>query len=359
LVAGSVYNYSGTYSETITYASPSPTQPNSDGTYTIAEVEKVVGAGSTAPAPFDVQRTLTYTVTKAPVSGIQLAKRTISTFEASTVTSTSQTITETQGTSTSAGINLNAGLQAGNGPYAYTDSTTTAYASPLTLQVFPLQTGATRTQPLARTATSTGESINAAKDVFASHNTTTDYNNDGSYTETGTIGTGEQTSVVAASNGTAVTTNTGKTTFKQTIGLPALASGAYTIPVARVNDGKTTTYSAADWYPGNALPPTPLASTTQTVKGPISVPASCGVTAPAPNPELVQTASTTLDVTGSLSNESAQTYFSNGTVVCRANTTTTMSFNVTTGVMNSTTVGTFSEGLTSSSVPASQERSPI
>src|ERR1700690_2718519 len=66
LVAGSVYNYSGTYSETITYASPSPTQPNSDGTYTIAEVEKVVGAGSTAPAPFDVQRTLTYTVTKAP-----------------------------------------------------------------------------------------------------------------------------------------------------------------------------------------------------------------------------------------------------------------------------------------------------
>ena len=121
LVAGNSYSYTGTSSETITYASPSPTQVDSDGAYTVHEDETVWVAPSSAPAPFEVRRNLKYSVTKKPVSGIELQRRTIVNFESSTTTASSQTISLAASTTKSLGVDLDAGRIAGNGPYAYTD----------------------------------------------------------------------------------------------------------------------------------------------------------------------------------------------------------------------------------------------
>ena len=63
--------------------------------------------------------------------------------------------------------------------------------------------------------------------------------------------------------------------------------------------GVTTSYSAADWYPGGALAPAPLELRTVTIKGPASsLPGACSGAMTLPNLVEVDTNQTTLNVFG-------------------------------------------------------------
>jgi hypothetical protein len=356
LVAGSKYTYSGSDAETITYASPSPVEVNSHGTYSVSDAETVEAASPGAPAPFEVRRSLRYSVIKAPVSGIELAGRTIDSFESSTVTNTSQTIAQAASSTRTTGIDLDANRIEKNGPYAYTEADDTTFAVPRVLAVYPLRAGEKTTEPLARTVANKGQSVNRDKDVYASHDTKSVFKDDGAYVETGSVGPNETTNVTEKSNGTAKTANTGGTSFTQIIGIPEQSNGVYLIPVTRDVNGTTTSYKAADWYPGSALPPSPLAMTVQTVKGPSALPTSCKVGVSAPNVEEIDSVSVTLNVTGFRTDESGETFLSNGVTVCRANRTTTRAYDVVSGALISTIDDTFIEGLSSESPARRQAR---
>ncbi|MBV8530291.1 MAG: hypothetical protein JO104_03165 [Candidatus Eremiobacteraeota bacterium] len=350
LVPGSRLTYSGKFSETITYESPSPQQPNSDAAYKTIDVQTISNAPSGAPAPFKVHRDFRYAVTSLPTSGIQIQHRVIDAYESSTVTASSQTIAQPEFTTTTTGIDQTANRVEGNGPYAYQSAVTTVFASPRVLLVFPL-VGGTTAVPLARTVMDAESSKNPAGIIYSSRNTTARYINAGAYIERGSIGPGETTDVSARPNGTANLSNTGTATLHETIGLPLLGSShAYQIPVARVEQGVAHSYLAADWYPGEAAPPSPLAATTQTVQGSSAVPASCGVRVSVTNPQEVDTSSTNLNVVaGIYTIGTTREFLSNGTTVCRMTSATTRSYSVETGLPISTTVDSFEEGLTAES----------
>ncbi len=350
LVAGSRYTYSGTFSEVVTQASPSPQQPNSKGTYKTSDVESVSAAPSSAPAPFDVHRDIRYAVTTVPTSGIQLQQRVIDSFESSTVTKTSQTIAQPKVVTTVTGIDQTANRIDGNGPYAYRDLSTTTYAQAHILFVFPLVMGTTN-EPIARTATMVERSANKAGIVYSSHDLTTQYADDGSYVETGSIGPGETTVVNALGNGKANLVNKGTSDLRLTIGLPiGDPSGKFQIPVTRITQGVSQSFLAADWYPGGGAPPSPLATTVQTVKGPSALPANCGVTVPTANVQEIDSLSTALDVVaGKYATSLTQAFLSNGTAVCRIMSSKTLLYALDTGLPVRTTVDLFREGMTSKS----------
>jgi hypothetical protein len=352
LVPGSKLAYAGRFSERVTYASPSPTQPNSLGTYTVSEKEQISNASSSAPAPIEVVRTLRYAVTHVPTSGVELNRRTIQAYDTSTVTASSQTITQAETTSTTTGIDATANRVKGNGPYQYKDAVSTQYAQPRTLLVFPLVVGSTAV-PLARTVGTVLNSQNAQGDVYATRDTTTTYTNAGAYGETGSVGVGETTKTRAYADGKGSLVNTGTTALQLTIGLPVPGSDSgYVIPVIRILQGTKTSYQAEDWYPGGEAPPSPLASQTQTVKGSATIPPDCGVKVSVSNVSEVDTSSHTLNVIGgSYSEAQSREFLSNGIAACRISSTTTYSYDVTTGLLVSTTSDHFFEGLTSQSIP--------
>ena len=358
LVPGSTAHYAGTFSEVVTYASPSAKQPNSTGVYKTADVETVSAAPSSAPAPFDVHRRITYTVTTVPSSGIQLQQRVIDSFESSTVTATSQTIAQASVTTKTSGIDQTANRVEGNGPYKYSNDSTTTYATPRILFVFPFVAGSTNV-PLARTVTDVQRSANGAGEVYSDRNTTSKYEDSGAFSETGSIASDETTRVKANANGTAVVANSGTSLFRETTSLPIEQDGAFHIPVDRVVNGVSTSYMAADWYPGNAAPPSPLASTAETVKGPSSVPPRCGVSGHTAGVEEVDSSSATVDVvSGSYTTGRTQTFVSDGSIVCRITYSKVEAHSVETGLPVSTTTDTFAEGLTAQSAGRNESHRP-
>ncbi len=358
LVPGSTSHYAGSFSEVITYASPSAKQPNSTGVYTTADVETVSAAPSSAPAPFDVHRDITYAATTVPSSGIQLQKRVIDSFESSTVTGTSQTIAQASVITKTSGIDQTANRVEGNGPYKSANDSTITYAAPRILFVFPFVAGSTSV-PLARTVTDVERSVNGTGDVYSDRNTTSRFDDSGAFSETGSIASDETTRVKANANGTAVVANSGTSLFKETIALPIEQSGVFHIPVVRVLNGVSTSYMAADWYPGNSAPPSPLASTTETVKGPQSLPPRCGASGHASGVEEVDSSSATVDVVaGTSTTGRTQTFLSDGSIVCRITYSKTEAYSVETGLPASTTTDTFVEGLTARSAGRNQSHRP-
>jgi hypothetical protein len=347
LVPGTTYNFSGKYSEAITYASPNPKQPNSIGTYTTTDVQTVASAPPGAPAPFHIHRQFKYSVIKVPTSGIQLQSRTIDAYESSTVNGDSQTIAQASTTTANTGIDQTANRIEGNGPYSYTSTNATTYASPRVLFVFPL-TESTTNVPIARTETLVELAKNSSGQIYVQRNTKSVYANSGAFTTTGSIGKGETTDVTANANGSATVTNQGSAPFMETIGLPVANGGTYTIPITRTTGTVTQKYSAADWYPGNAAPPSPLASASETVVGPAAVPTACGLTSPVSGAVEVTGSSSTLNVVaGTYTTTQSATYLANNQVVCRMTSSKILTYTVETGALFSTTIDAFVEGLTS------------
>ncbi len=352
LVPGSAFTYAGEFSEVITYASPSPQQPNSTGAYKTTDLEKISSAPSGAPGPIEVARALRYNATDVPTSGLEPKQRSIDSYQSSTVASGSQTIEEFEGMTTTTGIDQTANRARGNGPYAYHSTIETTYPAAHVILVFPLVQGTTQ-EPLARSVATVFHAANAAGSVYTDRNTTSKFTDAGAYVETGTIGPGENSSVKAYANGTARLTNDGAAPLEERIFLPTPSpAGGFQIPVSRTSGGIKRAFLAADWYPGNAAPPSPLASTGQTVTGASHLPSACHVKVAAPNVQEVDTSSSELNVVlGRYTIGTSKEFLSNGTTVCRHTSSTTKNYNVETGALVSTTADSFTESLVSESIP--------
>jgi hypothetical protein len=351
LIAGATYQYAGTESVAITYANPTATDVNSNASYTYTASQSVGTSASGAPAPFDVNRITTYTVTQPPASGELLLSATGDTYENQTFAGATETISTGGSKTVTNGTDLNAALRLGSGPFAETSTSTTTYPTAVTDAIYPLQSGASYTELLARTETTVTTDANGGGTYGGGGTTVTTFNNDGSYTRTVTSGnnTSAQQQTVS-SNGTAQlsVTPTGGTATQTVVGVPAAVGGVTMIPVTVTNATGTTNDSAADWYAGGNQPAMPLAITVRTVPGPVALPASCGYPGTAPAVVEVALTTTNLNPLGSYATSSELLYNANGINVCHTQTSTTANYAVTTGALTSTTTTVIAEGLVAS-----------
>jgi hypothetical protein len=124
------------------------------------------------------------------------------------------------------------------------------------------------------------------------------------------------------------------------------ADGANTIPVVRTVTAKTaaaTNYSAADWYPGNGAPASPLILATRTVVGPAaSLPSECNGAVLQPDIYEVDTNTTDLNTIGASYSTTTTRAFNDGNAVsvCQLSTEISSSFDLLTGALVSTTTTT-------------------
>jgi hypothetical protein len=173
----------------------------------------------------------------------------------------------------------------GNGPYTQTSTTTATFTTPRDNPAYPLQTGATQTVPQSETETIVFTDVNGS-DAAPSNGTNVGYtitrteNDDGSYTYQQANVNGTTFSRTQNSDGSGSQTYTGATSSTDwTVGVPVMNNGVNTLPISEtVNATKmtTTNYSAADWYPNNGQPSSPLVLETRNVVGPAStLPSEC------------------------------------------------------------------------------------
>lgn len=351
LVNGATYQYTGSETVAITYTNPTSTNVNSNAAYTYTAAQTVSNAAAGAAAAFDVNRVTTYTVTQAPASGELLQSNTNDTYENQTFNGATETITTAATKGVTTGIDLNAGLRLGSGPFNETNTTTTNFVAPQLDETYPLVTGAVVTPALARNTVAVVSDTNGAGTYGGGGTTTTNFNGDGSFTRTfqATDGSSSQQASVIA-NGTAtnsVTNNTSGSVTLTSVGTPVGSGSAATIPVTITTNGNAVTDNAVDWYPGGIVA-APLAITTRTIKGPASLPAACNFSGSAPSVVEIDSTSPDLSPLGSYSTTTGQTFNANGIEICRLQTATTMNYALATGLPTSVTTTTTVESLQSS-----------
>ena len=187
------------------------------------------------------------------------------------------------------------------------------------------------------------------------------YANDGSFSvNPRTYSNGDNRLLTENANGTAKQTDT-TSPFAETVGLATLSGSSYVIPVSiTTSGGVTTSYSAADWYPGGALAPAPLELRTVTIKGPASsLPAGCSGAMTLPNLVEVDTNQTTLNVFGSYSSETQQAFNTNGITDCLIRNTITKSYDLKTGLLSETATDAFMQVLKSVTTASSSTRKSV
>jgi hypothetical protein len=352
LVAGSQRTLTGTDTTTHVYVNPSPGQANYTSASTFTATTTINTAAAGAPAAWDINSTVNYTITTPATTGTQTLSTDTDAYENQTMSGSSTTISEAGSKQTTTANDVSAAA-GGGGPYTLTTNDTTSYVSPFTNDVYPLQAGASITEPLARSVTESQTDLNAgggspaAPYSYITSQAET-YNNDGSFAiNPRNFSNGDIRALTENSNGTASESDS-TTSFAESIGDPALVAALYLIPVTvTTTAGVTTNYEASDWYPGSALPPSPLETETVTVKGQTTtLPSACAGALAEPNVFEVDTNITTLNVFGSYETELQQAFNSNGINDCLLRTTTTMNYSVTTGALTETTTDTFAEVLT-------------
>jgi hypothetical protein len=357
LQVGMQRQFVGNATRTVVYTSPTATTPNNTLAYTYTESQNVYQAPFNAPAYFDINSVYTYTVTQDPGVGVVPISQTVDDYRNLYFNGPNQFTSELEQTSTTRSNDETANAL-GGGPYTQTTSTTSNYPTPRSGLTFPLQTGETNPIPQSSNQTITFADLNSANapppngsNVGCTRTRT--QNNDGSFSfqQTGVTGTNE--TLTENSDGSAAYTITSaSSTNSTTIGAPVLASGVYTIPVNRTVTSSTpsnTNYSAVDWYPGAALPPTPLIVENQTVVGPVmTLPAQCAGAYLQPDMFEVDTNTTNLNTVNGLYTVTATRAFnSNGVAVCTLTTTTANSYTLNTGALFSTTTTQTTSVLTS------------
>jgi hypothetical protein len=366
LIAGKVSKFTGSDTIVHTFANPAPGQANYTEAYTFAQTTTVNLAAAGAPAPYDVNVTATYTASQAPAAGTQKESTTTDSFETQAGNGANlQVLLVAQNTSAT-GIDISGGLT-GGGPYTLTTSTSTKFATPQTLGIYPLVTGATYAEPLARTVATTETDANpggAGPALAYESSASQTFASGGGFTRTAQFTNAETSTLTESANGSAQLQETGPLfTLSETIGVPVAGATGYTIPVTFTRQPATlgatpapsatpVASSAVDWYPGGALPAQPLSSETITVKGAATtLPAGCSGALAQPNTVEVDEKLTTLNVDGSAQTLTQQRFDSNGTNVCVLRTTTTNTYAVTTGLPLETSTETYTQILTNLTVP--------
>jgi len=361
LVAGSQRVFSGSDSQTHVYASPAPGQSNYTSASTFTGTTMIAKAASGSPAAWDVNQVVHYTVTQPAKSGTQALTADTDTYENQTMSASATTIAQIASKETATANDVSAGL-AGGGPYTLTTTSSTTNIDPVTI-VFPLQTGLTTTEPLARASQESQTDRNAGgaqpppSYAYITAQSST-FANDGSFSiNPRTYSNGDKRTLTENANGTAKQTDT-TNPYAETISLATLSGAAYVIPVSITNtSGVTKSYDAADWYPGAALAPAPLELRSVTIKGPASsLPSACSGATALPNVVEIDTTQTTLNVFGSYTTETQQAFNSNGIDDCIVRSTTTKNYSVTTGLLTETLTDTYTQILKSETSPSATLR---
>ena len=346
LQVGMSRQFTGTATRTIIYANPTATDINNTLAYSFAEVQNVLQAPANTSATFDLNSVFTYNITQDPGIGTVPVSQVIDDYRNLTTSGNSQATVDVAQTSTIVNSDESANA-AGGGPYLQTTTTGTTYTTPRTGFFFPLQAGATMNVPQSSVQNMTFTDLNAAGAAplngsgigFSRARTE---NNDGSFSFQQTGATGNTETLAENSDGSGAYTITGPnnaTTY--TIGAPVFSNGLYTIPVNRAVSSSTPTsvdYTAADWYPGSGLVPTPLVLSTQIVVGPVtSLPSQCGSALVQSNMFEIDTSTSNLNtVNSSYAVTNTKAYNANGVAVCSLTQVTNYSYNLLTGALYST-----------------------
>jgi len=347
LQVGMQRHYTGTATRSVVYTNPTATEPDNTLAYSFNESQNVLPAPYNVPAYFDVNSVYTYTVTQDPGVGVVPISQTVDDYKNLYFSGPNQTTSETAQKSLTVSNDETANAL-GGGPYTQTTSTNSTYPTARSGLTFPLLTGETNPIPQSSNQTITFTDLNAAGSAPPNgsnigYTRTRTQNNDGSFSFQQTGVTGNTETLTENSNGSASYTITGAASSNSTtIGIPVLASGVYTIPVNRTTTSSApvnTNYTATDWYPGNALVPTPLIVENQTVIGPVAtLPAQCNGAFVQPDMFEVDTNTTNLNtVNGSYTVTATQAYNSNGVAVCTLTTSTANVYSLDTGALFSTT----------------------
>jgi hypothetical protein len=122
-------------------------------------------------------------------------------------------------------------------------------------------------------------------------------------------------------------------------------SGVTTLPITRsvvnASTGATTntSYTAADWYPNNGTPNSPLILETENVVGPVAnLPAQCNGALVRPNIYEIDTTTTSLaTISASYAVTQTRSFNSNGVTVCTLSQETSYAYSLLTGELASTT----------------------
>ncbi len=358
---GTVGQYTGTDIITHVFPNPTGTQANYTAGYTFKLTRSIEAAAAGAPASIDINAVTAYTTTQDPGTGVTNVSTTTDTFDNQVAANGGTSIQEVASKSVATGIDESAGTL-GGGPFTKVTTTTTTYASPQINGVYPLVAGASVSQPIGRTVTTAATDANGGVSDTA---TTFDISSndtiasDGSYTLVQQLSNGESQTTVEGPTGSGTIAASGPLyTLADTIGVPSNPGTGFTIPITIYKQyvtagptpaptATTVAYSAADWYPGNALPGTPFQTDTATVRGAVTtLPAACAGAIAEPNVFEIDTNEATLNIDASYSTETQQSFNSNGTPVCVLRTTTTNAYSLTTGALSQTTTETYAEILT-------------
>ena len=301
------------------------------------------------------QSRLITAVVQDPGVGTVPISQSVDTYEDLQTAGGSQTVT-TLGQKVVAISNDETSNALGNGPYTETTTTTSTFATPRDNFPYPLQTGATMTTPQSETQTITFTDVNASgsgppNSTNVGYTTTRSENDDGSFSNQSTYVNGNTFSRTQASNGSGSETSTSATSSTTTtVGVPVAANGVNTIPITRSVTATTTTdtnYSAADWYPENGVPNSPLVLQTKTVVGPSSLPSECSGAVLRPDIYEIDTTTTNLNTVAASYSATTTRNFSagDGATICQLSTETTLSYDLLTGALVSTTTTTTSMSL--------------
>jgi hypothetical protein len=360
LQVGMQRQYTGNTTRSIVYTNPSSTQVNSTLAYNFTETVNVLQAPAGTGATFDVQSSYGYTITQDPGTGAVPFGEAIDSYQNLLTDGVSQ-YTSTVGEVETISLIDESANQLGGGPYTISTNSAYNFTTPIPGLTFPLQTGETMSLPFAEVVNTTYQDLNNSgssppNGSNVSYTSQTTKNNDGSFSTQTSRANGVTLTTIMNSDGSGSYSSSGGTTaYVVSIASPVLANGAYTIPVNYSKtspSASTTNYNAPDWYPGNALAPSPLASQTKTVGAAVTtLPAACNGAVPQPNMFEVDTTETSLNVTGTYLVSSTQAFNANGVVVCSLQTQTSTSYDVYTGAVNSTTTTQTTTLLTAVTTP--------
>jgi len=354
LQVGQTRQYTGATTRAVVYANPTGTQQDNTLEYTFVENVSVLQAPSGAPANFDVQGSYAYTVVQDPGVGVVPLSETVDNYENLLTSGNSQQITQL-GSKTVTVSNDETSDALGDGPYTETNTTTATFGTARDNFPYPLQTGATMTTPQSESETIVFTDLNAnnappSNGSNIGYTITRTENDDGSYSYTQSNVNGTSFSRTQNADGSGTETYTGATSSTDTtLGVPVQSSGGYTIPVSVVvNAARTTTtdYSAQDWYPGSALPSSPLVLESRNVVGPTStLPSECAGAVTKPGIYEIDTTTNSLNPWGPTYATTATRNFSasDGASICQLTTETQMVYSLDTGALVSTTTTTTSQ----------------
>ncbi|MBV8621789.1 MAG: hypothetical protein JOY84_23210 [Curvibacter sp.] len=357
LQVGMQRQYSGSSTRSIVYTTPTSTNPNNTLAYTFTEVQNVLQAPTDALASFRINTVYTYAVTQDPGTGSVPVSQVVDDYKNLLVSGNTQWTVDYGQTTTT--VNLDESANAlGGGPF---NATTTTVASYPTLRpgfVFPLQTGASLTMPQSAQQQISYSDVNASGSAPSNgsnvaYNTSRSQNDDGSFSFLRSYVNGNTDNYQQNADGSAsFVQTTSSSTTNTGIAQPVAGASGFTIPITRTVAAASTStksYSAADWYPGNALPVLPLVLQQEVVVGPVSsLPTQCNGALVQPNMFEIDTTTSNLNTSsGNYSLTTTRSFNANGVAVCTLTQEAAYAYSLLTGVLNSTTTTQTTTVLTS------------